>query len=110
PTYPLFGAVAFVLLIACANAANLLQSRTETRRSEYAVRASLGASRGRLIQQLFAESSLLALTGGVLGILLSFWGINIFRSLAGGDFPGSRSINVDFRVLLFTLGISLFTA
>jgi len=109
PTYPLFGAVAFVLLIACANVANLLQSRTETRRSEYAVRASLGASRGRLIQQLFAESSLLALTGGVLGILLSFWGINIFRSLAG-EFPGSRSINVDFRVLLFTLGISLFTA
>jgi putative ABC transport system permease protein len=110
PAYPLFGAVAFVLLIACANVANLLQSRTETRRSEYALRASLGASRGRLIQQLFAESSLLALTGGFLGILLSFWGINIFRSLAGGDFPGSRSINVDFRVLLFTLGISLFTA
>jgi predicted permease len=108
-TYPLFGAVAFVLLIACANVTNLLQSRTETRRSEYAVRASLGASRGRLVQQLFAESSLLAVTGGLLGVLLSFWGINIFRSLTG-DFPGSATIRVDLRVVLFTLAISLFTA
>lgn len=109
PTYPLLGAVMFVLLIACANVANLLQSRTEARRSEYAVRASLGASRWRLVQQLFAESSLLAFSGGFLGILLSFWGINIFRSLTG-DFPGAATINVDFRVVLFVLAISLFTA
>ncbi|HTQ63114.1 MAG TPA: ABC transporter permease [Candidatus Solibacter sp.] len=109
PLYPLFGAVAFVLLIACANVANLLQSRTETRRNEYAVRASLGATRGRLIQQLLAESLLLAAVGGALGIVLSIWGIQLFRKLAG-DIPGSHNFTIDARVLLFTLAISLFTA
>jgi putative ABC transport system permease protein len=109
PLYPLLGAVTFVLLIACANVANLIQSRTETRRNEYAVRASLGAGRGRLIQQLLAESALLALLGGILGILLSCWGIQLFRALAG-DLPGSGGINIDTRVLLFTLGLSLSTS
>jgi predicted permease len=109
PLYPLLGAVAFVLLIACANVANLLQSRTETRRNEYAVRASLGAGRSRLMQQLFMESGLLALLGGALGVLLSYWGIPLFRSLAG-EFPSSQSINIDIRVLLFTLAISVLTA
>jgi len=109
PLYPLLGAVSFVLLIACANVANLLQSRTETRRSEYAVRASLGADRQRLMQQLFAESGLLALLGGVLGVALAHWGIQIFRALVG-DFPSAESIAIDARVLLFTLGISLLTA
>lgn len=109
PLYPLLGTVAFVLLIACANVANLLQARTETRRAEYAVRASLGAGRRRLMQQLFAECSLLALLGGTLGILLAHWGISLFRSFAG-EIPGSQSINIDTRVLLFTLGLSLSTA
>jgi putative ABC transport system permease protein len=107
--YPLFGAVAFVLLIACVNVANLLQSRTEVRRKEYALRSALGSGRRRLIQQLFAESGLLALLGGSLGVILTFAGIALFRWLAA-DFPLSDSINLDPRVLLFTVGISVLTA
>jgi predicted permease len=107
--YPLFGAVAFVLLIACVNVANLLQSRTEVRRKEYALRSALGSGRRRLIQQLFVESGLLAVLGGVLGILLTFAGIALFRWLAS-DFPLGESINLDTRVLIFTLGISVLTA
>ena len=107
--YPLLGAVIFVLLIACVNVANLFQSRTENRRKEYALRASLGASRRRLMQQLFVESAILAIVGGSLGVGLSFWGIDLFRKLAG-DFPDAQSITVDNRVLLFTFGISIFTA
>ncbi len=107
--YPLFGAVAFVLLIACVNVANLLQSRTEVRRKEYALRSALGSGRRRLMQQLFAESGLLALLGGGFGIVLTYAGIDLFRWLAG-DFPNRDSIGIDFSVLLFTLGISVFTA
>ncbi len=107
--YPLLGAVAFVLLIACVNVANLMQSRTETRRKEYALRVSLGAGRRRLIQQLLTESGLLGLMGGALGILLTYLGIYLFLKLAG-EFPNSESIRVDGRVLLFTLAISLISA
>jgi putative ABC transport system permease protein len=107
--YPLLGAVVFVLLIACANVANLFQSRTENRRKEYALRASLGAGRGRLMQQLFVESGLIALMGGLLGVVLSFGGIRILLELAG-DFPNSETVSVDGRVLLFTLAITLVTA
>src|SRR6266404_2617248 len=107
--YPLFGAVAFVLLIACVNVANLLQFRTETRRKEYALRASLGAGRRRLIQQLLTESGVLALSGGLLGLGLTFAGIKLVVALAG-EFPNSTEITVDARVLLFTLGVSLLTA
>lgn len=107
--YPLLGAVAFVLLIACVNVANLMQFRTETRRKEYALRVSLGAGRARLIQQLLTESGLLALSGGVLGAVLTVVGIKLFLALAG-DFPNAGSIRVDGRVLLFTLGVSLAVA
>jgi len=107
--YPLLGAVGFVLLIACVNAANLMQFRTETRRKEFALRVSLGAGRGRLAQQLLTESGLLALAGGVAGALLAFLGIKLFLALVG-DFPNAESIRLDGKVLLFTLGISLATA
>jgi putative ABC transport system permease protein len=107
--YPLLGAVAFVLLIGCVNVANLLQSRTEGRRKEFALRASLGAGRRRLTQQLLVESGLLALLGGFLGAILAIWGIGIFRKLAV-DFPNAEKITLDGRVLLFTLGVSVLSA
>lgn len=107
--YPLFGAVGFVLLIACVNVANLMQFRTETRRKEYALRASLGAGRWRLTRQLLTEGGLLALGGGVIGILLTYGGIRLLLALAG-DVPDADQINVDGRVLLFTLGTCLGTA
>lgn len=107
--YPLFGAVGFVLLIACVNVANLLQSRTEVRRKEYALRSALGSGRRRLIQQLFVESGVLALLGGILGIVLTFAGIALFRWMAR-DFPNRSAINIDGPVLGFTMGISALTA
>jgi putative ABC transport system permease protein len=107
--YPLLGAVGFVLLIACGNSANLMLSRSETRRKEFAVRASLGAGRGRLMQQLFAESALVGVLGGAFGAALTLLGIQVFRVLAG-DFPNIERVGLDSRVLLFTLAVSLLTA
>jgi putative ABC transport system permease protein len=107
--YPLLMAVAFVLLIACVNVANLFQFRTETRRKEYALRVSLGAGRQRLIQQLLTESALLAFAGGVLGIFLTVAGIKLFLALAG-DFPSASTISLDGRVVVFTVLVSMVTA
>ena len=107
--YPLFGAVAFVLLIACANVANLIQSRSEGRRGESAVRLSLGATRARLVQQSLVESMPLGLLGCAFGLLIAFWGIRVFLWIAGSDFPNADSMTVNLRVVVFTLGISLLT-
>jgi putative ABC transport system permease protein len=107
--YPLMGAVGFVLLIGCVNVANLMLSRTEGRQREYSVRASLGASRRRLMQQLLAESGLLTLIGGSFGVLLSFWGIRLLRVMIEGV-PDAERIRVNGRVLLFAAGLSVLTA
>ena len=101
-------AVALVLLITCANIANLLLVRTAAREKEIAVRAALGASRGRLIAQLLTESVVLAFFGGALGCLLAFWSKNAITFLSPHDFPRLQEIRLDLPVLAFTALITLF--
>ncbi|HST20728.1 MAG TPA: ABC transporter permease [Blastocatellia bacterium] len=106
----LFGAVGFVLLIACANVSNLLLAKGAARRKEMAIRSALGASRGRLISQMFTESALLALLGAGAGILLAVWGMDILISLNPGDIPRLADARIDGRVFAFTLMLSILTA
>ena len=105
----MYGVVAFVLLIACANLANLLLAHMESRQHEIAVRAALGAGRSRLLRALFTESALLALAGGALGILLAAWGVNLLLTVVPDGIPRLDEIRFDTPVLVFGLAVSLGT-
>ena len=109
----LLGAVSFVLLIACANVANLLLARATGRKREIAIRAAVGAGRGRIVRQLLTESVMLSLAGGILGLAAGYAGIRAILSVSPGNIPrigpGGSNVSLDWRVLGFTLGLSILT-
>ncbi len=106
----MLGAVGLVLLIAAANIANMLLARASARAREMAVRAALGAGRGRLVFQLFVESLVLALAGAAVSLLLAFWGVDVLRSFAPADLPRLAEVRVDGAVVAFAVGAALVAA
>jgi len=106
----LFGAVALVLLIACANVANLMLARGITREREMAIRMALGAGRIRLMRQMLAESALLSLLGGAVGLLIASWGIRAILSFSPPNIRNLDSVTIDTRVLAFTTVVALLTS
>ena len=111
--FVLLGAVGFVLLIACANVANLLLVRATGRKREFAIRAAMGAGRARIVRQLLTETIVLSITGGVLGLILGYAGVRALLAVSPAGLPrvgeNGAAVGLDWRIFLFTLGISLFT-
>ena len=109
PLWIISAAVLLVLFIACLNIINLMLAQSISRTREVAIRMALGASRGRVIRQLLTESVLLAVVGGILGLVLAFVGVRALSSLAADTLPDANNIAIDWRVLVFTMALSMFT-